>query len=53
MTKVSPERLWEEIGFLAYYFHWSIDSLLDLTHSVRERFVAQVSKMNIAESGGG
>lgn len=52
MTQASPDRLWEEIGFLAYYLHWSLDSVLDLTHSVRQRFVALVSTMNTAETGG-
>ncbi|MBU6278116.1 MAG: hypothetical protein KGN78_02615 [Actinomycetales bacterium] len=48
---VGADRLWEEIGFLAYYLHWSFDDLLSLTHSVRRRLLTQVSALNQAESG--
>lgn len=50
MIKAGSERTWEEIGYLAYYFHWSLDDLLDLPHHMRDRFVRQVSAINEAES---
>ena len=50
---VGTDRLWEEIGFLAYYLHWQLDEILDLTHDVRRRLLTQVSALNREESGGG
>lgn len=48
---VGADRLWEEIGFLAYYLHWSMDDLMHLPHGVRRRLLHEVSALNRAESG--
>lgn len=50
IATVGTDRLWEEIGFLAYYLHWSLDDLLDLTHGVRQRMTGMVSNFNRAVS---
>lgn len=49
---VGTDRLWEEIGFLAYYLHWPLDDLLDLTHDVRRRMTGIVSDFHRIGSGG-
>jgi len=49
---VGADRLWEEIAFLAYYLHWSLEDLLDLTHDVRKRMASLVSKFNQAGAEG-
>lgn len=49
---VGADRLWEEIGFLAYYLHWSFEDLLDLTHDVRRRMASVVSNFNKIASEG-
>ena len=49
--RVGVDRLWEEVAFLAYYLHWSLDELLDLPHTVRDRLTAHVSAFNLAASG--
>ncbi|MEI8261123.1 MAG: DUF6760 family protein [Actinomycetes bacterium] len=51
MLTVGSDRLWEEIGFLAYYLHWPLDELLDLPNGTRERLLAIVSGINEASSG--
>ena len=49
---VGSDRLWEEIAFLAYYLHWPLDDLLDLTHAVRQRMTGLISNFNRSVTGG-
>lgn len=42
----STDRLFEEVAYVAYHFHWSLDEILDLEHPVRQRFVAEIAKIN-------
>jgi hypothetical protein len=46
-------RLREEIAYLAYHFHWPPDDLLDLDHSERLRYVAEVARINTRMIRGG
>jgi hypothetical protein len=43
------ERLWDEIGYVAFHFHWSLDDLLDLDHANRSRFVRQIEHLARAD----
>jgi hypothetical protein len=38
--------LFEEIAYVAYHFHWSMDEILDLEHGDRRRFAAEISSIN-------
>ncbi|CAM5253952.1 MULTISPECIES: DUF6760 family protein [Streptomyces] len=40
------ERLYEEIAYLAYHFHWPLEELLDLEHPERQRYVEQIARLN-------
>ena len=40
------EQLFEEVGYLAYHFHWSEHEIMGLEHGDRRRWVAQVSAIN-------
>ncbi|HWE57103.1 MAG TPA: DUF6760 family protein [Acidimicrobiales bacterium] len=42
----AADQLYEEVAYVAYYFHWSEDSILDLEHSSRQQYLAQISKIN-------
>ena len=42
----APDRLHEEVAYVAYHFHWSLDELLDLEHADRRRFVDEISRLN-------
>jgi hypothetical protein len=42
----ATDRLYEEIGYVAYYLHWSRDEILDLEHAERQRFVRQIGAIN-------
>jgi hypothetical protein len=49
----ATDRLFEEVAYVAYHFHWPMDSILDLEHPLRQRFVEEIGKINrrIAEEG--
>lgn len=40
------DRLFEEIAYIAYHFHWPLDEILDLEHPLRRRFVEEIAKIN-------
>jgi Family of unknown function (DUF6760) len=42
----APDRLYEEVAYVAYHFHWSLDDILDMEHPLRRRFVAEIAKIN-------
>lgn len=46
MTTYAQDRLFEEIAYVAYHFHWSFDEILDLEHGVRRRFVEEIATIN-------
>ncbi|MER7755094.1 DUF6760 family protein [Kitasatospora sp. NPDC097643] len=47
----AADRLYEEVAYVAYHFHWSRDDILDLEHPERLRFVAQIARLNSLASG--
>lgn len=42
----TADRLWEEVVYVAYYLHWSADSVLDLEHPVRQRVIEEIGRIN-------
>ena len=44
MVTLAADRLYEEVAYVAYHFHWSFDELLDLEHPVRRRFVEEIGR---------
>jgi hypothetical protein len=46
MTTYDPDRLFEEIAYIAYHFHWSLEEILDLEHPLRRRFVEEIGQIN-------
>ncbi len=40
------DRLFEEITYVAYHFHWSLDEILDMEHPLRRRFVDEIARIN-------
>lgn len=45
MTRPSPPQLFAEMARLAHCLHWSLDTLLDLEHADRRRFLSEVTVM--------
>ncbi len=55
MTMRYPsDRLHEEVAYLAYHFHWSYQETMQLDHRERQRWVAEVARINerLSEPGG-
>jgi hypothetical protein len=46
----ASERLFSEIAYVAYHFHWPLDSILDLEHPLRQRFVEEIGQLNTRRS---
>jgi hypothetical protein len=42
----AAEQLYSEVAYVAYYFHWSEESILDLEHPTRQQYLAQISRIN-------
>jgi hypothetical protein len=42
----AADRLFEEVAYVAYYLHWSLESILDLEHPVRRRFIEEIGSIN-------
>jgi hypothetical protein len=49
----ATDRLFEEVAYVAYHLHWPLDSILDLEHPLRQRFVDEIGKINrrLSEDG--
>lgn len=48
----SPDRVYEEVAFVAYHFNWSHDSVLAMPHAERERWCTEISRINERMNGG-
>ena len=42
----AADRLYQEVAYVAYHFHWSREEILDLEHVERRRFVAEIGQIN-------
>ncbi|MBL7208501.1 MAG: hypothetical protein ISS52_00240 [Dehalococcoidia bacterium] len=40
------EQLYEEVAYLAYYFHWPLQDILELEHAERQGWVEQIAGIN-------
>jgi hypothetical protein len=41
----APDRLHEEIAYIAFHFHWSREEILDLEHLDRRRYVREIASL--------
>ena len=49
---VGADRLYEEVAYVAYHFHWGHDEILDLAHRDRRRYVDEIGHLNRRVSEG-
>jgi hypothetical protein len=49
----STDRIHEEVAYVAYHFHWSLDDILDMEHAQRLRYVHEIAAINTRLSEGG
>ncbi len=50
----APDRLFEEVAYVAYYLHWPMDQILDMEHPFRARMIDEIGRINeqLNEHGG-
>ena len=53
MTRPSPQQLFAEAARLARHFHWPLDTILDLEHADRRRFLEEAENLAYYLHGGG
>ncbi|HVL39526.1 MAG TPA: DUF6760 family protein [Fimbriimonadaceae bacterium] len=53
MMRYPSKELYEEVAYIAYHFHWPPDTILEMEHRERHRWVEEISKINRRLSGGG
>ncbi|MFC0842847.1 DUF6760 family protein [Streptomyces noboritoensis] len=41
----ATDRLHEEVAYVAYHFHWSLEAILDLEHHDRRRYTEQIASL--------
>jgi hypothetical protein len=49
---VGTDRLWKEVSYLAFWFHWPLDDILDLEHPVRMRLISEINALRAEARGG-
>ena len=47
MRGPSRDQLFSETARLAYHFHWPLDTILDLEHADRHRFLAEAESLAV------
>lgn len=53
MKLYEKSALYEQISFIGYYFHWSLEEIVRLSHAEREHFCREISRINQRTSGKG
>ncbi|MGE5372250.1 MAG: DUF6760 family protein [Solirubrobacterales bacterium] len=46
MVTYPEERLYEEMGFLAYYYHWPLQEITAMEHWERRKWCQEISYIN-------
>ncbi len=49
MTRPSPSDLMEETARLAYHLHWPLETILDLEHADRRKFLREADALAYPE----
>ena len=40
------DRIYEEVAFIAYYFHWPFEQVMNLEHRERKQWCEEISRIN-------
>jgi hypothetical protein len=46
MTGYPSQQLHEEVAYIAYHLHWPYDQVMQLEHTERKQWVAEIAKIN-------
>ncbi|CAG0963761.1 MAG: hypothetical protein OIN86_10670 [Candidatus Methanoperedens sp.] len=44
-------KIYEEVAFIAYHFHWSFEEIMNMEHRDRQNWVKEISSINKQLSG--
>ncbi|NWF29742.1 hypothetical protein HW130_26380 [Streptomyces sp. PKU-EA00015] len=47
----ATEHLYDEVAYIAYHFHWPLESILELEHPERRRYVDRIARLNRLAGG--
>ena len=42
----ATDRLFEEVAYVAYHFHWSLDDILSMEHEERHIWLREIARIN-------
>jgi hypothetical protein len=51
VTGYPSERIYEEVAFIAYHFHWPHDEIMAMDHFERKKWVEEISRIHRKISG--
>ncbi|HEY8285696.1 MAG TPA: DUF6760 family protein [Chloroflexota bacterium] len=40
------DRVYEEVAYIAYHFHWADEAILGMSHQDRRRWVEEIDQIN-------
>lgn len=40
------DKLYQEVAYIAYHFHWAIDDILNMEHKERQVWIREISEIN-------
>ena len=40
------EQLYQEVAYIAYHFHWSLDDILSMEHNERHIYLQEIARIN-------
>jgi hypothetical protein len=46
MISYPLNRIYEEVAFISYHFHWPFQEIINMEHRERQRWVEEISKIN-------
>lgn len=46
MSAYPIDKIYEEVSFIAYYFHWSHDEIMSMEHKERRRWCEEISTIH-------
>jgi hypothetical protein len=45
-TRYPFDKLYEEVAFVAFHFHWSHKEIMSMEHKERQKWCNEISKIN-------
>ena len=46
MIGYPANRLFEEVAYIAYHFHWPYEQIMSFEHPERQKWVEEIAKIN-------